>query len=576
MRMKWIDDSELIVTSCIESLIIADHFNRPDISSLILNNSLISLKRIEIGDDCFEKVTRFEIDGLNELETIIIGSDSFYLDEITKEVGQFVIMNCDQLRLIQIGEDSFYWYESFELKNLPSLISIQLDDESFYSQTIVFENLIRLQSITLGSSTLTGDEDVTETNVLIMKNLPSLSLIKGDGDNFGDIFTVILENIPSLTSEGIQLTYNAFGEVKELLCSNADSLEYYITVNSNMTPSEHLLSLYPSSLWISETSQMNQISTSVESIVIQEGVGEEDEIFFTLSNLPSLKTLEMGCLSFYECHSIVFENLIQLQSIKLGSYAFEGDEDTVESNVLIMRNLPSLTTFKGYENNFCYIGKVILEDIPSLTQDGIQINGDDTFCEVKELLCSNADALEYYITFNNRNITPSEHLLSLDPSSLWISETSQMNQISTSVESIVIQGNVKGDKELFTLSNLPSLKTLEMGPYAFHNCHSIVFENLDQLQSITLQVAALQGSTDTTDSNVLIMRNLPSLSLIKGAGNNFCYIGKVILENMQALKEHGIKMDYYAFKDVKELVCSNADSLDQYIQQKNTSFQNSD
>ena len=27
-------------------------------------------------------------------------------------------------------------------------------------------------------------------------------------------------------------------------------------------------------------------------------------------------------------------------------------------------------------------------DIPSLTQDGIQINGDDTFCEVKELLCS--------------------------------------------------------------------------------------------------------------------------------------------------------------------------------------------
>ena len=106
-----------------------------------------------------------------------------------------------------------------------------------------------------------------------------------------------------------------------------------------------------------------------------------------------------------------------------------------------------------------------------------------------------------------------------------------MNQISTSVESIVIQGNVKGDKELFTLSNLPSLKTLEMGPYAFHNCHSIVFENLDQLQSITLQVAALQGSTDTTDSNVLIMRNLPSLSLIKGAGNNFCYIGKVILES---------------------------------------------
>ena len=50
MRMKWIDDCELIVTSCVESLIIDDHFNRPDISSLILNNSLISLKRIDIGN----------------------------------------------------------------------------------------------------------------------------------------------------------------------------------------------------------------------------------------------------------------------------------------------------------------------------------------------------------------------------------------------------------------------------------------------------------------------------------------------------------------------------------------------
>ena len=234
-------------------------------------------------------------------------------------------------------------------------------------------------------------------------------------------------DIPSLTSEGIQLTYNAFGEVKELLCSSmiewiandwdADSLEYYITVNSNMTPSEHLLSLYPSSLWISETSQMNQISTSVESIVIQEGVGEEDEIFFTLSNLPSLKTLEMGCLSFYECHSIVFESmsdwvndewdLIQLQSIKLGSYAFEGDEDTVESNVLIMRSMNHndwlmRSSFSYYiqriwEQFLLYrqsdIGGYWLMtefelDIPSLTQDGIQINGDDTFCEVKELLCS--------------------------------------------------------------------------------------------------------------------------------------------------------------------------------------------
>ena len=52
---------------------------------------------------------------------------------------------------------------------------------------------------------------------------------------------------------------------------------------------------------------MNQISTSVESIVIQEGVGEEDEIFFTLSNLPSL-TLFKGSCNFSYIGKVILES----------------------------------------------------------------------------------------------------------------------------------------------------------------------------------------------------------------------------------------------------------------------------
>ena len=52
---------------------------------------------------------------------------------------------------------------------------------------------------------------------------------------------------------------------------------------------------------------MEEISRSVESIVIQGGVGRGEESFY-LSNLPSLITIEIGCLSFCECHSIVFES----------------------------------------------------------------------------------------------------------------------------------------------------------------------------------------------------------------------------------------------------------------------------
>ncbi|KAK8799341.1 hypothetical protein WA171_006086 [Blastocystis sp. BT1] len=228
MRMKWIDDCELIVTSCVESLIIDDHFN-PDISSLILNYSLISLKRIDIGNRCFDKVTRFEIDGLNELKTISIGSDSFNCISPIRKRMNCLIMNCDRLSVIHIGDHSLYYYKSFELKNLPSLLSIQLDNDAFcFCHWIVFENLIRLQSITLRYETFFGYSRTIESNELIMKNLPSLSTFKGYGNNFWGIGKVQLDNIPSLTEDGIKMNGSAFFCVGKLDSSNADSLDQFI------------------------------------------------------------------------------------------------------------------------------------------------------------------------------------------------------------------------------------------------------------------------------------------------------------------------------------------------------------
>ena len=87
-------------------------------------------------------MNRFEIDGLKELETLVIGKKSFKLDNDTGEGSKCLIMNCDQLSEIHFGYESFRLYESFELKNLPSLISIQLDGCSFkYCHSTVFESM---------------------------------------------------------------------------------------------------------------------------------------------------------------------------------------------------------------------------------------------------------------------------------------------------------------------------------------------------------------------------------------------------------------------------------------------------
>ena len=105
-------------------------------------NSVKGIERLEIGGDCFIKVNRFEIDGLNELKSVIIGREGFHLNKENRKGSKCLIMNCDQLSEICIGFSSFYWYESFECKNLPSLISIQLDKSVFYwCHGVVFDSL---------------------------------------------------------------------------------------------------------------------------------------------------------------------------------------------------------------------------------------------------------------------------------------------------------------------------------------------------------------------------------------------------------------------------------------------------
>ena len=102
---------------------------------------LKGIERLEIGSDCFEKVSQLMIDGLNELKSMNIGYNSFRFND-TRIESKFVIMNCEQLKQMHIGWGSFYGYKSFECKNLASLISIQLDSQAFCNcKSIVFESM---------------------------------------------------------------------------------------------------------------------------------------------------------------------------------------------------------------------------------------------------------------------------------------------------------------------------------------------------------------------------------------------------------------------------------------------------
>ena len=106
-------------------------YNEVSRTQLRLRN-MIRLKRIVIGDDCFGKVRVFELNGLIELESVVIGQRSIRISNTERNDGSCRIVNCPKLKSIQIGFDSFHDYQILALSNLPSLQSIDIGGYCFF------------------------------------------------------------------------------------------------------------------------------------------------------------------------------------------------------------------------------------------------------------------------------------------------------------------------------------------------------------------------------------------------------------------------------------------------------------
>ena len=109
------------------------------------------LEELIIGDDCFESVEQFNIDGLNHLKYIKIGNNSFTLlksgkwnwNKANNPNRSFVISNCIKLESIEIGRYSFSDYgDGFELKNLPKLSTIKIGEIGRWSRNFCYSSFV--------------------------------------------------------------------------------------------------------------------------------------------------------------------------------------------------------------------------------------------------------------------------------------------------------------------------------------------------------------------------------------------------------------------------------------------------
>ena len=138
-KMKW-DIADLVIAS--------NSCNSIEVLNL---NEYKCLKSIIIGDNCFENVNEFMIDGLSHLLSLKIGMNSFTKEKYSYQCNlsrSFRVSNCDKLKSFSIGKFSFSDYGGgFELKNLPKLSTIKIgeigsDSSNFRCSSFLIEGII--------------------------------------------------------------------------------------------------------------------------------------------------------------------------------------------------------------------------------------------------------------------------------------------------------------------------------------------------------------------------------------------------------------------------------------------------
>ena len=106
------------------------------------------LKRIEIGDECFESVKEVKLVGMKWLESVVIGKNCFTKknDYGNDPNRHFYLKNCERLRELKMGCWSFSDYTVCKIENVPSLEVIEIGELSEYSDNFLWCASLELKS----------------------------------------------------------------------------------------------------------------------------------------------------------------------------------------------------------------------------------------------------------------------------------------------------------------------------------------------------------------------------------------------------------------------------------------------
>ena len=105
---------------------------------------LTKLRELRVGDRCFENVQEVKLIRLNQLESVVIGMNSFREVKAGTDYNpncHFHVKDCERLRVLKIGCWSFSDYSVCEIENVPSLEVIEMGEMDEESSNFWFASL---------------------------------------------------------------------------------------------------------------------------------------------------------------------------------------------------------------------------------------------------------------------------------------------------------------------------------------------------------------------------------------------------------------------------------------------------
>ena len=98
------------------------------------------LETLNIGNESFVYVDVFNMTGLNELESVVIGESSFTKSSGNNPNRYFHLQNCPKLKSLKIGRYSFSDYTVVEVEDVDALETVEMG--GFYYASLELKSIL--------------------------------------------------------------------------------------------------------------------------------------------------------------------------------------------------------------------------------------------------------------------------------------------------------------------------------------------------------------------------------------------------------------------------------------------------